>query len=119
MTPKKEKALQALLMSRTRTEAAKKAGVSEPTLREYMKDPEFCAAYKAAAADIMDGATRQLQQSFAASIERLRQIVEDDEQSSKAHIQAARTLLEYGLKFTEFNDVLKELEAVEVEEDVL
>ena len=119
MTPRKEKALRALLVCRTRTEAARAAGIGESTLREYLKDPEFCAAYKSAAAGVMDGATRQLQQSLTASINRLRRIVEDDNANSAAHIQAARTLLEYGLRFTEFNDILRELETAEEEPDVL
>ena len=109
-TPRKEKALQALLVSRTRAEAAKAAGIGESTLREYMKDPEFSAAYKHAAACIMDGATRQLQQNLTAAIDRLAQIVADDEENSMAQISASKTLLDYGLRFTEFNDILKMLE---------
>ena len=68
MTQRKERALQALLTSRTKAEAAKAAGVGESTLREYLKDPEFSSAYKHAAAGIMDAATRQLQQSLSAAI---------------------------------------------------
>ena len=67
----------------------------------------------------MDGATRQLQQNLTAAIDRLGKIVADDEESSMAHISAAKTLLDYGLRFTEFNDVLKELEAAGGDEDVL
>lgn len=119
ITPRKEKALQALLVSRTRAEAAKAAGIGESTLRGYLKDPEFCAAYKSAAAGIMDGATRQLQQNLTAAIDRLGKIVADDEENSMAQISAAKTLLEYNLKFTEFNDVLKELEMAGGGEDVL
>lgn len=118
-TPRKEKALQALLVSRTRAEAAKAAGIGESTLREYMKDPGFCAAYKSAAAGIMDGATRQLQQNLTSAIDRLAQIVADDEENSMAQISAAKTLLDYGLRFTEFNDVLKEMETTGSDESVL
>lgn len=118
-TPRKEKALQALLVSRTRAEAAKAAGIGESTLREYMKDPEFCAAYKSAAAGIMDGATRQLQQNLTSAIDRLAQIVADDEENSMAQISATKTLLDYGLRFTEFNDVLKEMETTGSDESVL
>ncbi len=110
MTPRKEKALQALLVCPTRAEAAKAAGIGESTLRTYFQDPEFVAAYKQAAAGVMDAATRQLQQTLTASIERLGKIVRDDEQKPSDQITAARTLLEFGLRFTEFNDVLKELE---------
>jgi hypothetical protein len=119
ITPRKEKALQALLVSRTRAEAARTAGIGESTLRGYLQDPEFSAAYKKAAAGIMDGATRQLQQNLTAAIDRLAQIVADDEENSMAQISAAKTLLDYGLRFTEFNDVLKEMETAGGDEDVL
>lgn len=119
MTPNKEKALACLMVHKTKKEAAEAAGITDRTLREYMRDPEFCVAYKKAAAGVMDGATRQLQQSLSSSIERLQKIVEDDNANSAAHIQAARTLLEYGLRFTEFNDILRELETAEGGEDVL
>ena len=110
MTQRQERALQALLVCRTRRAAAKAAGVSESTLREYLKDPEFYSAYQCAAARVMDGATRQLQQNLTAAIDRLAQIVADDAESSAAQISAARALLDYGLRFTEFNDILKMLE---------
>lgn len=95
------------------------AGIGVSTLRGYLKEPEFSAAYKQAAAQVMDGATRTLQRNLTAAVDRLGKIVSNDEENSMAHIQAARTLLEYGLRFTEFNDVLKELEAVEGSADVL
>lgn len=102
--------MQALLMSRTKAEAAQAAGIGLSTLKEYMKDPEFLTEYKAAASRIMDGATRQLQETLTAAITRLNKIVINDDESSSAQISAARTLLDYTLKFTEFNTILKELE---------
>ena len=119
MTPRKEKALQALLVCRTRAEAAKAAGIGESTLRAYLQDAEFSAAYKHAAAGIMDSATRQLQQNLTAAIDRLGKIVADDEESSITQVSAARTLLDYALRFSEFNDILRELESTEGESDVL
>lgn len=115
MTPRKEKALQALLVCRTRAAAAKAAGIGESTLREYLKDPEFAAAYKREAAGIMNAATRRLQMNLTAAIDRLGKIVANDEETSANHITAARTLLDYGLRFTEFNDVLRSLEEGEEE----
>ena len=101
----------------TKEAAGKIAGVSVKTINRCLQDAEFSAAYKHAAAGIMDRATRQLQQNLTAAIDRLGAIVADDEETRANHITAARTLLDYGLKFTEFNDVLKELE--EGGEDVL
>lgn len=63
----------------------------------------------------MDSATRQLQQNLTAAIDRLGKIVEDDEESSITQVSAARTLLDYALRFTEFNDILKEMESTEGE----
>lgn len=112
-TPRKEKALQALLVSRTRAEAAKAAGIGESTLREYMKDPEFSAAYKQAAAELLNSATMQLRQHLTAAIDRLGKIVTDDAEASPAQISAARTLLDFNLKFTELTDVLDRLTELE------
>lgn len=119
MTHKKERLLAALLTSRTKKEAAKAAGISERTMRTYFDDPEFRAAYKQAAAGIMGSATRQLQQNLTAAIDRLGKIVADDEESSITQVSAARTLLDYALRFSEFNDILRELESTEGESDVL
>ena len=67
MTPRKEKALQALLVSRTRAEAAKAAGIGESTLREYMKDPEFLDRYREAFGNLVQDAARQAGQMPGAS----------------------------------------------------
>lgn len=111
--------MQALLTSRTVKEAAQKAGTTDNTIRRYMKDPEFVAVYKERVSEIMEAATRNLQQNFNAAIDRLGRIVADDEESGTNQIAAARALLDYGLKFTEFNDILSELETAEGGADVL
>lgn len=111
--------MQALLTSRTVKEAAAKAGTTDNTIRRYMKDPEFVTVYKERVSEIMEAATRNLQQNFNAAIDRLGRIVADDEESGTNQIAAARALLDYGLKFTEFNDILSELETAEGGADVL
>ena len=113
MNPKQIKALQALLTQPTKAAAAKEAGIDESTLRRYLSDPEFQKEYKAAFSQLVQDATRQAQQSLSPAISALRDIVEDDNENSSARIAAARSLLEYGLRLTEFSDILAELEAVE------
>ena len=56
---------------------------------------------------------------MTAAIDRLGKIVADDEESSITQVSAARTLLDYALRFSEFNDILRELESTEGESDVL
>ena len=113
MTPNKQRALQALLTQPTKKAAAEAAGIAPRTLRDYLADPEFQKEYKKAFGQLVTDATRQAQQSLSPAISALRDIVEDDKENSSARIAAARSLLEYGLRLTEFSDILAELEAVE------
>ena len=71
MTPRKEKALQALLVSRTRAEAAKVAGIAESTLRSYMQDSEFVDRYKQAFGDMVRDANRTGKAAFIPRFKRL------------------------------------------------
>lgn len=112
MTPSKEKALAALLTSKTKNEAAAAAGIAPRTLRDYLADPEFQAAYAAAFRNLVTDATREAQATLSPAICVLRAIMEDEEENTGARIAAARTLLEYGLRFTEFSDILAELQTI-------
>ena len=113
MTPRKEKALQALLVSRTRTEAAKAAGIGESTLREYMKDPEFLDRYREAFGNLVQDATRQAQQALTLALSTLTEIMENTGEQATARIQAARYLVEYALRLGEQCDLLARLERLE------
>ena len=113
MTPRKEKALQALLVSRTRAEAAKVAGIAESTLRSYMQDSEFVDRYKQAFGDMVRDATRQAQQTLIPALSTLREIMEDKGEQAQARISAARSVLEYSLKLCEQTDILEQLRELE------
>ena len=113
MTPRKEKALQALLVSRTRAEAAKAAGIGESTLREYMKDPEFSERYREAFGNLVQDATRQAQQALTLALSTLTEIMENTGEQATARIQAARYLVEYALRLGEQCDLLARLERLE------
>lgn len=112
MTQRKEKALQALLVSRTKAEAAKAAGVGQSTLREYMKDPEFIGRYRQACGDMLRDAAQQARQGIAPALDALREITETPK-NPQARILAARSILEYALKLTERVDILERVEALE------
>lgn len=113
MTPAKERALAALLIHSSKAEAAEAAGISPRTLRTYLSDGEFQKAYKEAFSGLVSEATRQAQRSLSPAISTLREIIEDEEQPATARISAARSLLEYGLKLTEQNDILSRLDKLE------
>ena len=113
LTPKQNKALQALLTQPTKAAAAEAAGIAPRTLRDYLRNQDFQTEYKKAFGELVADATRQAQQSLSPAITALRDIVEDPNEPSSARIAAARCLLEYGLRMTEITDILSELEAVE------
>jgi hypothetical protein len=108
-----EKAMAALLTSDTQTEAAAKCGISDRTLRGYLADPAFYAEYQRRKRQVVSDATRQLQASYQSAIQALRDIVECEGCAEAARISAARTLLEYGMRFAEHNDILTRLEDLE------
>ena len=113
MTPKKEKALAALLAQPTKGAAAAAAGIDVKTLWRYLQDPEFQKAYQKAFSELVGDVTRQAQQSLSPALSTLREIMEDADQGGTVRIQAARSLLEYGLRLTEITDILRALEAAE------
>ena len=109
----KERALAALVSCPTHEAAAAKAGISSRTLRNYMKDPEFAAEYKRLNSQLVTAATLQIQRSLAPAINTLREIAEDRTANMTARIQAARGLLEYGIRLSELGDVYARIEALE------
>lgn len=113
MTPKKHKALLALLTNPTKERAAEAAGITSKTLRGYLADPEFQAEYKKAFADLMEDATRKVQQTLEPAVAVLREIMEDRSENGQVRVSAARSVLEYGLKMTEQTDILTRIQELE------
>lgn len=115
ITQNKQRALQALLTCKSKQEAAAVAGISTRTLTTYLADPEFQQEYNKAFRQLVASATRDAQAALSPAIGILRAIMEDEEESSSGRIAAARSLLEYGLRLTEFNDILMELQTIQGE----
>ena len=117
LSPTAQRYLQALLTQPTKAAAAKAAGVSDRAGRRYLANEEFQMEYKRAFSELVHDATRQAQQTLSPALSALRSIVEDAEETASSRIAAARSLLEFGLKLTEINDILLRLEALENETD--
>ena len=113
MRSDKEKALSALLTSDTKAEAAKKAGISDRTLRSYLSDPAFKAEYQRRKKKLLNDATHQMQQSMKIAVSTLKGIIQSKESKDSDRITAARLILEYSLKYTEINDILDRIEDLE------
>lgn len=113
MTPNKEKLLAALLTSRTKKEAATAAGISDRTMRSYFEDKEFCQRYREAFAGVVQDATRRAQQLLEPALSTLQTVMEDEEIPAQARITAAKSIIDYSLKLTEQNDIMRQLDELE------
>lgn len=113
MTKNQERALAALMIYRTKEEAALAAGITARTLRQYFHDEEFMAEYRQAFGNMIEESTRQAQRALSPALKAVREICEDQKAPVMARIAAARTLLEYTLKLTELADIEQRLEALE------
>ena len=113
MTPKKQKALVALLTQPTKEKAAAAAGITSKTLRGYLDDPEFQTEYRKVFTELVEDATRKVQQTLDPAVAVLREIMEDRDETGQVRVTAARSVLEYGLKMTETTDILARVNELE------
>ena len=113
LTLRQQKALTALLSSRTHKEAAHKAGISDRRLREYLQDPTFKREYQTRLDEILSDATKAAKNAMQPAVDTLREICEDKSRSDTARIMAARTILDAGLRMNhavEIADRIAQLE---------
>ena len=113
MAPKKEKLIAAILTSRTKKEAAAAAGISDRTMRSYFEDKEFCQRYREAFAGVVQDATRRAQQLLEPALSTLQTVMEDEEIPAQARITAARSIIDYSMRLTEQNDIMRQLDELE------
>jgi len=109
ITSKQRSALEALLGCPTVKGAARAANIDPKTMRGYLKDPEFCAEYKARTREMVDDAARQAKQALNPALSTLTEICADAEAGSASRVAAARALLDYSLRLAEINDIIGEL----------
>lgn len=115
MTPKKSRALAALLTAPNREAAARVAGISPRTLRAYLSDPSFAAEYQRLQAEQIADAAQRGRQNMTAAMDALRAVMDDEDQNGQTRVQAARSLLEFSLKLDERENILRRLSALEEE----
>lgn len=113
----RHKILAALLLCNSKKEAAAYAGVSEKTVWTYLQDPDFAAEYEEEKKKLIRNASEQIQRSLEPSITALRAIATDDKAGKTARVQAARSLLEYGLKLAEYTSLEDRVAALEKERE--
>jgi hypothetical protein len=114
--PKKrteDKILESLLLHKTIREAAVAAKVTERTIYDYLTKPEFEKRYQDARADIIRGVTNLLRENLTRAAGVIVKIMEDENLPPATRLTAAKTLLEYGKRYTEMSDIQERIRKIE------
>ncbi len=113
LTPKKEKAIAALLSESSVTAAAKKAGIAERTLYGWLHDDAFSEAYRQARREVVGQAVARLQQLSSAAVYVLAQLMADKATPASVRMHAARSIIDFAIRAVELEDLQQRVEALE------
>ncbi len=112
----RERAVLALLSEKTITDAAKKAGVDESTLRRWLSDDEaFQAEYAAAREAAYQAGIYRAQALTGRAMDTLEALL-DDEKHPNVRLGAARTVAEIGIHQHDAETILQKLDEIELDQ---
>lgn len=114
LSAKQQRAIVALLSTKSVAEAAEAAKVGERTLWRWLGEPVFRMHLAGAEADMLDAATRRLLQLQDGAIETVQAIMQDAEASAGVRLRAAQAVLDYLLKLRELRNIEQRLAALEI-----
>jgi hypothetical protein len=112
---KQDTAIGALLSRPTISAAAESVGIGESTLRRWLKDRDFLAAYRAARREAVSQAVGHLQGACSVAVLALTDISQDVNSPASARVSAARTVLDLALKGVELEDLAVRVEELELQ----
>jgi hypothetical protein len=98
ITRHQERAIAALIQQSTLSAAARASGISEATLRRWKKQPAFAKAWTDARRALVADTVSMIQRAGNAALATLLKIMTDEKAASTARTQAARAVLELGLR---------------------
>ena len=91
---KKAAALEALVSSKSLTEAAEKAGISRKTLYSYCRnDVQFACAYRQIIEETATAAAESVEVRAAKAVASIEEIMNDQEQSPMIRLKAAEMII--------------------------
>jgi hypothetical protein len=114
-----EQTIAALLSHGTIKAAAARCGISESTLRRWMRLANFKAAYESARANILTRVSGELQNGALEAVLLLKEIARDANSPVPSRVTAARCVLEFALQLDQFHTMqarLAQLEAARAQE---
>lgn len=112
ITTKQQKAIAALLSERTLGAAAKRAGIGERTLYNWLAEPSFRTALRSAESAMLETVTRRLSAGQSLALDALETLITKAKHESTRR-QAAVDWLNLSLKFIDTLDIDERLTALE------
>ena len=113
LTPQQQQAIQALLTTPSLAEIAQAVGVTETTLRAWLRDPVFDDAYRRARRELLARLSGLLAQAALEAVAVLQAIAQDETAPPTVRVMAVRVTLDYTLKLAEYADVAVRLTEME------
>ena len=110
-----ERAISALLVHPTMTQAADAAGIGEVTLWRWLRIPTFKEQYRLARREAVSQAVGQLQAACSVAVVALTDISEDVNCPASARVSAAKSILELALKGVELEDLAVRVDELELQ----
>jgi hypothetical protein len=113
LTPRQEKAADAIAIGEPISEVAKKTKIPVRTIYDWRKLPEFQAAIRERRTALFDAIVGRLVDRALDGAEVLHKIAIDDNSASAVRVSASRVLIDAALKGFEQGDLAIRLEALE------
>ena len=104
-------AIGALLAQPTISAAAESVGIGEATLRRWLKDVGFLAAYRGARRDALEHCVALLQKAGSDAVEAMQKSLQAT--SEGVRLRAACAILDYSMKGVELLDLEERITALE------
>src|SRR5262245_25809567 len=97
LSRKQEQAVAALLSEATLQAAAARAGVSASTVKRWLKEPEFRAAYRQARRELVEGAVGRVQAATGQAVDTLLAVAKGGVKDAD-RVRAAVALLDHAFR---------------------
>ena len=110
---KEAQALAALVSHSTVRQSAAASGIPERTLWRFLERPDFSERLEAEKGKLIATASDSLKSKLTAATTTLANVMEDVDTPPQVKVTAARTILEFSLRYSEMADVLHRLDELE------
>ena len=112
-----ETILSALISAGSIRGAAKRANISEGTVRNRLSDPDFRAEFDKLRGELLQEAAQGLTARLESATATMSEIMEDGKNPASVRVSAADAVLRHALRYVEAADILRRLDALEAAQE--